>query len=389
MILMLPAHGSQPLHAQAPGGGAGGRGGGGGQAAAGGPIQSIDARTAGMQKIDGFYPLYWDERSGSMFVEIPEARHRHPDEHRPRGRARLERHRPRSRHRRRRQDRLVPARRSARADGAAEHVVPFEQRQPARAQVGRRLVRQVGALGLRGRGREQRARADRRHRLPAARRHRRRQLAAARHLPGRPDAQRVLSAADESVPEEQRNRNDADLRQRRRRRTRRRWRRPDAGPRPDSGKRRRPRRRRWRTRRRSLLRLGRQRDADGRSGDAARAPLVRRIAGQQLQAALRRSARRLRRPHLRRLQRADRRDDADALHPASSHREEGSERGDQRTGQADRVLGRSRRAGRRQEGAGGRRQLVERRRSRRPASATASRSRCCPTAPIRWTSATT
>jgi len=73
MILMLPAHGSQPLHAQAPGpstgsGQAGGRGGGQAQA---GPIQSIDARTAGMQKIDGFYPLYWDERTGSLFVEIP------------------------------------------------------------------------------------------------------------------------------------------------------------------------------------------------------------------------------------------------------------------------------------------------------------------------------
>src|SRR5882672_6172610 len=70
MILMLPTQGSQPLHAQAPGGGAGGRGGGGGQAPAG-PIQSIDARTAGMQKIDGFYPLYWEERTGSLFVEIP------------------------------------------------------------------------------------------------------------------------------------------------------------------------------------------------------------------------------------------------------------------------------------------------------------------------------
>ena len=72
MILMLPAHGSQPLHAQqAPG--AGGRGGGGGaqQPAAGGRVQSIDERTAGMQKIDGYFPLYWDERTGSLFIEIP------------------------------------------------------------------------------------------------------------------------------------------------------------------------------------------------------------------------------------------------------------------------------------------------------------------------------
>jgi hypothetical protein len=78
MILMLPAHGSQPLHAQQPGAGgpsagsgqAAGRGGGAAQAGAG-PIQSIETRTAGMQKIDGFFPLYWDERTGSMFVEIP------------------------------------------------------------------------------------------------------------------------------------------------------------------------------------------------------------------------------------------------------------------------------------------------------------------------------
>ncbi len=77
MILMLPAHGSQPLYAQqAPAGAAGGRGGGpstgSGQAAggAGGRVQAIDERTAGMQKIDGYVPLYWDERTGSLFIEI-------------------------------------------------------------------------------------------------------------------------------------------------------------------------------------------------------------------------------------------------------------------------------------------------------------------------------
>jgi hypothetical protein len=69
MILMLPAHGSQPLYAQQPPAG-GGRG-GGQPAGGGGPIPAIDARTAGMQKIDGFYPLYWEERTGSLFVEIP------------------------------------------------------------------------------------------------------------------------------------------------------------------------------------------------------------------------------------------------------------------------------------------------------------------------------
>jgi Met-zincin/Domain of unknown function (DUF5117) len=52
-----------------------GRGGGGpstgsGQAGAAAPIPSIDDRTASMQKIDGYVPLYWDERSGSLFMEV-------------------------------------------------------------------------------------------------------------------------------------------------------------------------------------------------------------------------------------------------------------------------------------------------------------------------------
>jgi hypothetical protein len=33
--------------------------------------QSIEDRTAGMKKMDGYFPLYWDERSGSLFLEIP------------------------------------------------------------------------------------------------------------------------------------------------------------------------------------------------------------------------------------------------------------------------------------------------------------------------------
>ncbi len=35
------------------------------------PVPSIDDRTNGMKKIDGYFPLYWDARTGSMFVEIP------------------------------------------------------------------------------------------------------------------------------------------------------------------------------------------------------------------------------------------------------------------------------------------------------------------------------
>ncbi len=34
-------------------------------------IPSIAERTDGMRKLDGFFPLYWDERTGSMFIEIP------------------------------------------------------------------------------------------------------------------------------------------------------------------------------------------------------------------------------------------------------------------------------------------------------------------------------
>jgi Met-zincin/Domain of unknown function (DUF5117) len=34
-------------------------------------IQSIDDRTSGMKKLDGYFPLYWDERTGSLFLEVP------------------------------------------------------------------------------------------------------------------------------------------------------------------------------------------------------------------------------------------------------------------------------------------------------------------------------
>src|SRR4030095_10730979 len=51
--------------AQGRGGGAGG-----GQQGQAGPPQTIEARTAGFQKIDGYMPLYWDERSGSLWMEI-------------------------------------------------------------------------------------------------------------------------------------------------------------------------------------------------------------------------------------------------------------------------------------------------------------------------------
>jgi hypothetical protein len=49
-----------------------GRGGGGaGQPPPAGRVPSIDERTSGLQKLDGFFPLYWDERSGALLLEIP------------------------------------------------------------------------------------------------------------------------------------------------------------------------------------------------------------------------------------------------------------------------------------------------------------------------------
>jgi hypothetical protein len=33
-------------------------------------MPSIEERTSGMQKMDGYFPLYWDEHSGSLFLEI-------------------------------------------------------------------------------------------------------------------------------------------------------------------------------------------------------------------------------------------------------------------------------------------------------------------------------
>src|SRR5579863_10348117 len=54
------------LHAQQ-----GGRGAGqGGAGLAPVRVPTIDERVAGMQKIDGYFPLYWDERTGNLWLEI-------------------------------------------------------------------------------------------------------------------------------------------------------------------------------------------------------------------------------------------------------------------------------------------------------------------------------
>jgi hypothetical protein len=58
------------LHAQTSAG-AGNQGRGGGQGAPAGRTPSIEDRTAGLQKLDGYFPLYWEERTGTLFLEIP------------------------------------------------------------------------------------------------------------------------------------------------------------------------------------------------------------------------------------------------------------------------------------------------------------------------------
>ncbi len=35
-----------------------------------GPVPTIEDRTAGLRKIDGFVPLYWDDRGGTMLLEV-------------------------------------------------------------------------------------------------------------------------------------------------------------------------------------------------------------------------------------------------------------------------------------------------------------------------------
>src|SRR5215831_8723676 len=42
-----------------------------GQTRAGQPVPAIAQRTAGMQRMDGFFPLYWDEAAGALYLEIP------------------------------------------------------------------------------------------------------------------------------------------------------------------------------------------------------------------------------------------------------------------------------------------------------------------------------
>jgi hypothetical protein len=44
---------------------------GGGESRAAGPTPSIEDRVGGLRKIDGYFPLYWDDHAGALLLEIP------------------------------------------------------------------------------------------------------------------------------------------------------------------------------------------------------------------------------------------------------------------------------------------------------------------------------
>jgi hypothetical protein len=56
-LIWIPA----ALRAQGPQGGA----------ATPGPLPSIADKTAGMQQLDGYFPIYWDAKAGHLWMEIP------------------------------------------------------------------------------------------------------------------------------------------------------------------------------------------------------------------------------------------------------------------------------------------------------------------------------
>jgi hypothetical protein len=43
----------------------------GGRGPAAGRTPTIEERTSGMQKLDGYFPMYWDDRAGTLWLEIP------------------------------------------------------------------------------------------------------------------------------------------------------------------------------------------------------------------------------------------------------------------------------------------------------------------------------
>ena len=305
-------------------------------------VPSIDDRVNGLRKIDGYFPLYWDERTGSLLPRDPAVRHRLPVHHRPLGRPRLERHRPRPRPGGGGPHRRVPARRPARAcwcrrnqSFRSSSTNPLE-----RKSVEDSFAKSV-LWGFTVAAEIERPRARGRHRLLPARRARRRRgrcgratiasIARAarstcrtrRTFPKNTEVDMTLTFVNEAAGGGRGGGGG-----------------PAQGPAP--------------------IGAGGGGGGGGRGGglfsgtvasvtpiagrgDDARARVVRRAARRQLQAAHRRSARRLRRPQLRRLQRADRRADRQcATSAAIACEKKDPTRGDERAGEADSVLGRLR-----------------------------------------------
>ncbi|MEI9976610.1 MAG: hypothetical protein WDO73_33875 [Ignavibacteriota bacterium] len=172
----------------------------GAAAANAGPPPRIEDRTNGMRKIDGYFPLYWDERTGSLFLEI----------------SRFD------------SDFLYVAGLAAglgsndigldRGVEGQGHVVSFQRigpkvllvqgnesfRSSSSNPAERRSVEDSFAKsvlwGFHGGGREQWPRPGGRQRFPAARWRRCGQRVAPRNLPGGSYAQRVLPGAHQGVP---------------------------------------------------------------------------------------------------------------------------------------------------------------------------------------------
>ena len=67
-VLPFVDHHHAVVHAQGAGGG---QARAGAQSARSGPTPTIEERTANMQKLDGFFPLFWDEKAGELYLEIP------------------------------------------------------------------------------------------------------------------------------------------------------------------------------------------------------------------------------------------------------------------------------------------------------------------------------
>ena len=144
------------------------------------PAKSIADEGAGAQQIDGFMPLYWDERTGKLWMEISALRHGAPLPGVAAGRRRLEPDRPRPRAAGRLGARDVFERIGPKVLMiAAELPVPRDHRRRRRAAGGGAVVRAVGALGIQGGGRRGRPRPRGRDRLLPPRRARRRRSAAA------------------------------------------------------------------------------------------------------------------------------------------------------------------------------------------------------------------